>query len=249
MVKNITEVVKDELRFGFNGLVGNKGAVMVRFSYCNTKFCMINCHLKFGDDEDKTKERSEEITKLCNYHIVDEQIDMATKDHDRVFIFGDLNAKVLLENEECRKLIQENKLEEIKIHDEFWNSYKNMIDKGKVPKLIEEKIEFAPTYKFDIGTDNYDTSEKNRTPKWSDRILWVESKIQCTSYNSVPSIRYSDHKPVYGTFDVEVVEIIHEKKKKVKEDVAYSLTDEIIKSNTIIDTAIEPEEIPLNIPS
>ena len=53
----------------------------------------------------------------------------------------------------------------------------------------------------------------------------------------------------YGTFNVEVVEIIHEKKKKVKENVAYSLTDEIIKSNTIIDTAIEPEEIPLNIPS
>ena len=40
----------------------------------------------------------------------------------------------------------------------------------------ESEITFPPTYKYDVGTrDNFDTSHKQRTPSFTDRILYKVS--------------------------------------------------------------------------
>jgi len=36
---------------------------------------------------------------------------------------------------------------------------------------------FAPTYKYDVFCDDYDTSEKARVPSWTDRCLWKRNKL------------------------------------------------------------------------
>lgn len=90
-------------------------------------------------------------------------------------------------------------------------------------EFIEGPLQFKPTYKFDLHSDVYDTSEKKRKPAWTDRILWrvkslcqhaskeddfseEEQTISVTLNNYISHMSYgiSDHKPVTGTFGIEL---------------------------------------------
>ena len=57
---------------------------------------------------------------------------------------------------------------------------------------------YDPSYKYDIGTQTYDTSKKRRTPAWCDRILWRGEKehVACSGY-SRSELTTSDHRPVH----------------------------------------------------
>ncbi|KAF4685354.1 inositol [Perkinsus olseni] len=52
----------------------------------------------------------------------------------------------------------------------------------------ESPIFFPPTYKFDMGTNVYDTSDKQRIPSWTDRILW-RSEADGSSPDKLPGLR------------------------------------------------------------
>jgi hypothetical protein len=66
-------------------------------------------------------------------------------------------------------------------------------------------VNFYPTYKLDIGSDGYDSGPKKRIPSWTDRILFKPTGTKCLAYDSVPDIRTSDHRPVYGSFLIDIV--------------------------------------------
>uniref|UniRef100_K7DZU0 Uncharacterized protein n=1 Tax=Monodelphis domestica TaxID=13616 RepID=K7DZU0_MONDO len=91
--------------------------------------------------------------------------------------------------------------------------------KGSWPVLKgfqEGPLTFAPTFKFDVGTNYYDTSAKKRKPAWTDRILWKikapgvgpspsgreSHRVHVTqhSYRSHMEYTVSDHKPVAAVF-------------------------------------------------
>jgi hypothetical protein len=67
-------------------------------------------------------------------------------------------------------------------------------------------LSFPPTYKFDIGTNSYDTSAKHRTPSWCDRIF-VRGGAGCLAvpgsylaHMHDPALWVSDHRPVSANF-------------------------------------------------
>lgn len=69
--------------------------------------------------------------------------------------------------------------------------------------FTEAPITFPPTYKFDAHTDTYDSSKKARVPSWTDRILWkLDDNIRNMAYTSVPSLKCSDHRPVFGQYEM-----------------------------------------------
>lgn len=121
---------------------------------------------------------------------------------DQVFWFGDLNYRIdALDRETVIQLLQKKDMETLLQHDQL------MIEMAKIKDqsfagFSEGKITFTPTFKFDVGTNDWDTSEKQRTPAWTDRVLFAGRLAQLVSYNSHPQFMSSDHKPVSGLFEV-----------------------------------------------
>ena len=72
----------------------------------------------------------------------------------------------------------------------------------------EGEITFPPTYKYDLFSDDYDTSEKARAPAWTDRVLWKRRAHQPDPdknpgwnigkliYYGRAELKQSDHRPV-----------------------------------------------------
>ncbi|KAJ9101490.1 hypothetical protein QFC19_005141 [Naganishia cerealis] len=138
------------------------------------------------------------------------------KDHELIFWCADLNYRIDLTNEEVREKIEDGDFQPLWEADQLRNV---MVYKDAFEGYQEGKINFAPTYKFDTGSDIYDTSEKQRIPAWTGRrlrllILGVE-QLEQTSYD-IAHVRTSDHRPVYATFKTEVHIIDHAKEDSIR---------------------------------
>jgi hypothetical protein len=134
--------------------------------------------------------------------------------HDVVFWFGDMNYRISQPNEQVRKAIVE--LSTIPLHEKDQLRCEMELNNVFI-NYYEPPIDFMPTYKFDPNTDSYDTSEKLRTPSWTDRILYLAKRskihynnekevdvIQSIHYSCAKTIKFSDHRPVSGLYLVAI---------------------------------------------
>lgn len=146
---------------------------------------------------------------------------------DRVIWAGDLNYRINVSREMANALLSND------LHDELLKNDQLLLerekeDESEVPfaGYQEGPLNFRPTYKFDCGSDVYDTSPKQRVPAWTDRVLFsgastrpgkfgnekspestkqgeAPARMHLRAYRSVPELRTSDHRPVLSSFVME----------------------------------------------
>ena len=133
-----------------------------------------------------------------------------------MFWLGDLNYRLMdLNTDQVKNLLYANAINNLLEHDQLKIQQKL----NKVFQDYKEgEIKFLPTYKYDPGTDQWDSSEKNRPPAWCDRILWRGGPIKQITYRSHNKLMLSDHKPVSSLFESSIKVIDRVKYDKVYQD-------------------------------
>ncbi|XP_036892491.1 phosphatidylinositol polyphosphate 5-phosphatase type IV isoform X2 [Sturnira hondurensis] len=195
--------------------IKTKGALGVGFTFFGTSFLFITSHFTSGDG--KVSERlldysrtiqglalPRNVPDTCPYR--SDSADVTTR-FDGVFWFGDFNFRLSGGRPAVEAILKQDPGTSVPALLQLDQLTREM-KKGTIFKGFQEPdIHFLPSYKFDIGKDSYDTSSKQRTPSYTDRVVYRsrhKADICPLWYSSCPGLRTSDHRPVYGLFRVKV---------------------------------------------
>ncbi|XP_008984830.1 synaptojanin-1 isoform X9 [Callithrix jacchus] len=236
----IRDVAVDTVKTGMGGATGNKGAVAIRMLFHTTSLCFVCSHFAAGQSQ--VKERNEDFVEIARK--LSFPMGRMLFSHDYVFWCGDFNYRIDLPNEEVKELIRQQNWDSLIAGDQLINQ-KNA---GQIFRgFLEGKVTFAPTYKYDLFSDDYDTSEKCRTPAWTDRVLWRRRKwpfdrsaedldLLNASFQDDSKILYtwtpgtllhygraelktSDHRPVVALIDIDIFEVEAEERQNIYKEV------------------------------
>ncbi|XP_071994241.1 inositol polyphosphate 5-phosphatase K isoform X1 [Engystomops pustulosus] len=230
----IQDIRTNYIRTGLYGYWGNKGGVTIRMSVYGHMLCFMNCHLPAHMEN--TNQRLDDFERMLEAQQFDGESIGSILDHDVVFWFGDLNFRIAdFGIHFIREVVNSNRYNLLWEKDQL-----NIAKKKErfLQGFLEGPLKFKPTYKFDLNSDVYDTrwkksllgfNGKKRKPAWTDRILWRLKedseneldeaaasdfeqilKINLEKYTSHMSFGISDHKPVTGTFTLQMKPLILE---------------------------------------
>lgn len=209
-----------------------KGAIAISFCLFGTSFLFVTSHLTAH--QQKVKERVSDVKKIIHSLDLPRNLTVkhrnkdVTQNFDSVFWCGDLNFRL---SEPREKLMQWIETTQFPLPEHLPHGLMHtdqlttvLADGAAFKGFREAKITFPPTYKYDPGTQRFDTSSKQRAPAYTDRILYKfkpmpvttvhrrtssitgtknshpPSPVKCLAYDSVQSIITSDHKPVWALF-------------------------------------------------
>ncbi|CAH8519627.1 unnamed protein product [Schistosoma turkestanicum] len=232
----LRNIATSSVKTGLGGTAGNKGAVAIRFQLGATSICFVCSHFTAG--QSAVRERNDDFQEICRRLSLPNGRNILS--HDYVFWCGDFNYRINLSGNEVKRLTAQSAWLDLLRSDQL------TIERlaGNVFRGFDEgPIRFAPTYKYDLFCDDYDTSEKARSPAWTDRILWRRVKLTfpktdedgifCMQNNS-PDVRWnpgrlllynraelktSDHRPVGAIFNIDVNVVSPQSRRKVILDV------------------------------
>lgn len=207
---HIRDVEIVTVKTGMGGATGNKGAVGIRMQFYNSSLCFVCSHLAAGQSQ--VQERNNDYSEICKKMVFSSSKSIFC--HDYVFWSGDLNYRIDLPIEKVKELVNSKSWDTLKQSDQLYIERKE----GKAFRgFIEGETDFAPTYKYDLFSEDYDTSDKSRTPAWTDRVQWYKKQWfgntgekDCDSGNLLfygrAELKTSDHRPVIALLDVDVLQ-------------------------------------------
>ncbi|KAJ1952685.1 hypothetical protein EC988_003414 [Linderina pennispora] len=237
VMDEIVDVQAASIGCGIMGMVGNKGAVAVHLVFRHTPICLVCSHL--AHDALQLEKRNAQFHDLCKrltfsstegVPAADPLVPASQQsvtgtgaavgrpltvfDHSYLLWFGDLNYRLAVDTGDSEEYIARHEYEAILGLDQLKIS---ILNKQAFVGFEEAKVDFAPTYKYVIGTGEYDAK---RRPAWCDRILWwtrpgCDGGVRSLSYESVPSLSISDHKPVRSRLELDVWKVQEEKRQAV----------------------------------
>uniref|UniRef100_A0A6A7FUV4 phosphoinositide 5-phosphatase n=2 Tax=Hirondellea gigas TaxID=1518452 RepID=A0A6A7FUV4_9CRUS len=220
---HVNNIQSSTVATGIMNLLGNKGGVAARMDVYNTSVCFVNCHLAAHVEE--YERRNEDYDGISEKTVFLGNAARQTparyiRDHTHIYFFGDMNYRIPPHNVDVRHLASNNEYKTLLSLDQL-NIQKGI---GRVFKGYNEgEITFRPTFKYDLNTDNWDSSEKARQPAWCDRVLWAGEGIQQVIYRSHMQLKISDHKPVSSIFHSQVKVIDVASYRRVHEEVMKQL--------------------------
>lgn len=141
-------------------------------------------------------------------------------DSDHLIWLGDLNYRLSLTASQVHEKLAEENYCYLLNYDQL--KLQQLAGKA-FSEFNEGDITFAPSYKYDIGTNTYDSSEKKRIPSWCDRILWKSQGggtdqaglMEQIHYKSHMELTSSDHKPVSAQFQARIKTVLVDKYQEV----------------------------------
>uniref|UniRef100_T1ITZ6 phosphoinositide 5-phosphatase n=1 Tax=Strigamia maritima TaxID=126957 RepID=T1ITZ6_STRMM len=218
----VRDVASDLVKTGLGGATGNKGGVAIRFLLHNTSICFVCAHFAAGQSQ--YNERNADYTEITRKLLF--PMNRTLSSHEYVFWCGDFNYRIDMPIDEVKDAVKRNDWQALLEHDQL----KVQQTAGQVfQDFIEGEVNFPPTYKYDIFSDDYDTSDKSRIPAWTDRVLFRRKKSNCNlnvgkvAYYGRGELKTSDHRPVLGIFNVDVVKVDCDKQNEILQDVIEHL--------------------------
>ncbi|KAI9794506.1 MAG: hypothetical protein M1833_000366 [Piccolia ochrophora] len=225
--KAIRSVDASEVKRGMGGLHGNKGALIVRFMFDDSSLCFVNCHLAAGQTQ--TVHRNNDIAAILETAALPAERDPAARtdlfvgggdgtmilDHEICILNGDLNYRIdTMGRDTVVSAVKGANLDKLLERDQLLLSRRR--NPGfRLRAFNECPITFAPTYKYDVGSDQYDSSEKRRAPAWCDRVLYRGiGRVKQLDYRR-HEVRVSDHRPVSAAFKLRVKTISPKRRAQV----------------------------------
>jgi len=238
--KYIRDVYVDDVKTGMGGATGNKGAVAISLTFKASSLCFIASHFAAGQSQisERNNDYSEAIKKVTFPN------GRTVLNHDFVFWCGGFNYRINVSRAEAIASLEKNNLTDLLAADQL----KIEQSAGNVFQGFHEgDITFPPTYKYDLFSDDYDTSDKCRVPAWTDRVLYRARKPPGVGDGWVPGnfhyygradLKQSDHRPVLAVIDIQVREVNPRKRTDVIEHVLKRVGPS---DGTIVSTPITGE--------
>jgi hypothetical protein len=204
------------IKTGLMGTMGNKGSCLLRFNYLDTSIALSTGHFAAGasSNQSRISELNDVLNK--NFPVFKKSL---FKEHDVYIVFGDMNFRCEIDYGNCIDLIRINNLDMLAKTDQFLKCrhlYHNFNE------IKEGKLDFRPTYKYVIGTSDYD-EKKKRVPSWCDRVFYKRGNYIKQLVYDRSEISYSDHKPVYSIFKIQAFKELKEEKAKLIKEIKANM--------------------------